>query len=114
GNNFYYGYLGRIYGAQWRNWIAFSEGKFRATDQIKQLIHELRENPYSRRLVVSAWNAGELDQMALPPCHVMFQCYVSGDGGLSLHMYQRSGDYFLGVPFNIASYALLTHMIAQV
>ena len=113
GYNFY-GYLGRIYGAQWRNWIAFSEGKFRATDQIKQLIHELRKNPYSRRHVVSAWNAGELDQMALPPCHVLFQCYVSDDGGLSLHMYQRSGDYFLGVPFNIASYALLTHMIAQV
>lgn len=114
GYSFYYGYLGRIYGAQWRNWIAFSEGKFRATDQIKQLIHELRENPYSRRHVVSAWNAGELDQMALPPCHVLFQCYVSNDGGLSLHMYQRSGDYVLGVPFNIASYALLTHMIAQV
>ena len=112
--SFYYGYLGRIYGAQWRNWTTSSDGNVRAIDQIKKLIHELRNNPYSRRHVVSAWNVGELDRMALPPCHTMFQCYVSKDGGLSLHMYQRSGDYFLGVPFNIASYALLTHMIAHV
>ena len=88
-HNSHYGYLGRIYGAQWRNWATVSEGKVSAVDQIKQLISELRKNPRSRRHVVSAWNVGELHQMALPPCHVMFQCYVSDDGGLSLHMYQR-------------------------
>lgn len=100
------GDLGPVYGKQWRDW----EG----VDQIKWVIKEIKENPTSRRHVVSAWNVAQLDEMALPPCHMMFQFYVSNDGGLSLQMYQRSADWFLGVPFNIASYALLTHMIAQV
>ena len=104
------GDLGPVYGAQWRNWKT-PEG--RAIDQIKNLIHEIRHNPYSRRLIVSAWNVGELDKMALQPCHALFQFYV-GQGKLSCHLYQRSADVFLGVPFNIASYALLTMMIAQV
>ncbi len=108
------GDLGRVYGMQWRNWqtqSTFVNGK--KVDQIAGLIDKLKNNPYDRRLVVSAWNPGELDDMALPPCHMMFQCYVA-EGKLSLHMVQRSCDMFLGVPFNIASYALLTHMLAQV
>ncbi|MDR5682832.1 MAG: thymidylate synthase [Armatimonadota bacterium] len=104
------GDLGRIYGAQWRGWRA-PDG--RTIDQIDRVISEIRTNPHSRRLVVSAWNVGELHQMALPPCHVLFQFYVH-DGELSTQVYQRSADVFLGVPFNIASYALLTQMVAQV
>lgn len=104
------GNLGRIYGAQWCDWRA-PDG--RSINQIDWVINEIKTNPDSRRLVVSAWNVGELDQMALPPCHVLFQFYVM-DGVLSCQLYQRSADIFLGVPFNIASYALLTMMVAQV
>ena len=104
------GDLGPIYGAQWRSWTS-RDG--RTIDQISQVIHEIQNNPNSRRLIVSAWNVGELNQMALPPCHLLFQFYVS-DGKLSCHLYQRSADVFLGVPFNIASYSLLTLMVAQV
>jgi len=104
------GELGPVYGAQWRSWST-SDG--RAVDQISELIQAIKENPNSRRLIVSAWNVGELEQMALPPCHLLFQFYVA-DGKLSCQLYQRSADVFLGVPFNIASYALLTLMVAQV
>jgi thymidylate synthase len=104
------GNLGPIYGAQWRAWRTADGG---AVDQLGQVVQQLRRDPDSRRLVVSAWNVGELERMALPPCHVLFQFYVSG-GRLSCQMYQRSADVFLGVPFNIASYALLTAMVAQV
>ena len=104
-----HGDLGRIYGAQWRDWRT-SEGSI---DQIDRVIREIKTNPDSRRLIVSAWNPGELDQMALPPCHLLFQFYVR-DGELSCQLYQRSADLFLGVPFNIASYSLLTLMVAQV
>jgi thymidylate synthase len=104
------GDLGRVYGAQWRDWRA-ADG--RSVDQIANVIAQIRKNPDSRRLIVSAWNPGEVDAMALPPCHALFQFYVS-DGRLSCQLYQRSADLFLGVPFNIASYALLTMMIAQV
>ncbi len=104
------GDLGPVYGAQWRSW-ATADG--RTIDQITTLLHNLRHNPNSRRHVVSAWNVGELDKMALPPCHALFQFYIA-DGRLSCQLYQRSADIFLGVPFNIASYALLTLMIAQV
>lgn len=104
------GYLGPVYGKQWRSWTS-SDGS--VIDQIANLIHMLKHNPDSRRLIVSAWNVGELDQMALPPCHCFFQFYVA-NGHLSCQLYQRSADIFLGVPFNIASYALLTRMIAQV
>ncbi|GIW52125.1 MAG: thymidylate synthase [Gemmatimonadales bacterium] len=104
------GELGPIYGKQWRSWTA-PDG--RTIDQLSQVIREIRETPYSRRLVVSAWNVADLPKMALAPCHVLFQFYVQ-DGKLSCQLYQRSADVFLGVPFNIASYALLTHMIAQV
>jgi thymidylate synthase len=104
------GNLGPVYGKQWRSWTA-SDG--RIIDQISNVIEQIKGNPDSRRLIVSAWNAGELDQMALAPCHVLFQFYVS-DGKLSCQLYQRSADIFLGVPFNIASYALLTLMMAQV
>ncbi len=104
------GNLGPVYGKQWRSW-ARSDGS--TVDQISQLIHTLKTNPDSRRMVVNAWNVGELDQMALTPCHCLFQFYVS-DGRVSCQLYQRSADTFLGVPFNIASYALLTLMIAQV
>jgi thymidylate synthase len=103
------GDLGPVYGVQWRSWPA-SDGS--AIDQISDVLQRLRENPNSRRMIVSAWNVGELDKMALPPCHCLFQFYVA-DGRLSCQLYQRSADVFLGVPFNIASYALLTHMIAQ-
>ena len=104
------GNLGRIYGAQWCDWRT-SDG--RSINQIHQVIEQIKNNSDSRRHIVSAWNVGELDKMALPPCHCLFQFYVS-DGELSCQLYQRSADIFLGVPFNIASYALLTMMIAQV
>ena len=104
------GELGPVYGAQWRSWRT-PEG--RVIDQISGVVRSIRENPNSRRHIVSAWNVGELDKMALPPCHILFQFYVA-DGKLSCQLYQRSADVFLGVPFNIASYALLTMMIAQV
>jgi len=104
------GDLGPVYGYQWRSWPA-ADG--RHIDQISNVIAEINRNPDSRRLVVSAWNVGELDKMALQPCHVLFQFYVA-NGRLSCQMYQRSADVFLGVPFNIASYALLTMMVAQV
>ena len=104
------GELGPVYGSQWRHWRA-PDG--RDIDQIRQVLDGLRRNPDSRRHIVSAWNPAEIDRMALPPCHALFQFYVAG-GRLSCQMYQRSADLFLGVPFNIASYALLTRMIAQV
>ncbi|MGA9332918.1 MAG: thymidylate synthase [Rudaea sp.] len=104
------GELGPVYGRQWRSWTA---GDGKTIDQIAWLIDEIKRNPDSRRLVVSAWNVADLPKMALQPCHALFQFYVAG-GRLSCQLYQRSGDIFLGVPFNIASYALLTHMIAQV
>ena len=104
------GNLGPVYGKQWRSWQC-PDG--RTIDQIAWLVDEIRRNPDSRRLVVSAWNVADLDRMALQPCHTMFQFHVA-DGKLSCQLYQRSGDIFLGVPFNIASYALLTHMLAQV
>jgi thymidylate synthase len=104
------GELGPVYGKQWRSWQA-SEG--RVIDQITWVVDQIKANPNSRRLIVSAWNVGEIDQMALPPCHLLFQFYVSG-GKLSCQLYQRSADVFLGVPFNIASYAMLTMMFAQV
>ncbi|GAB3914234.1 thymidylate synthase [Microlunatus endophyticus] len=110
------GELGPIYGYQWRSWpdpIAAENGEPDTHDQIRTVIEQIRKTPDSRRMIVSAWNVAELDQMALPPCHTMFQFYVA-DGRLSCQLYQRSADIFLGVPFNIASYALLTHMIAQV
>ncbi len=103
------GDLGPVYGAQWRSWRA-ADG--RAIDQVSDLIEQIKTNPDSRRLIISAWNVGELDRMALAPCHVMAQFYVVGNK-LSCQLYQRSADIFLGVPFNIASYALLTHMIAR-
>jgi len=124
------GDLGRVYGVQWRNWrkhdLQCDFGKawnadadrvatnMSSIDQIKKLIDGLKNNPNGRRHILSAWNVSELDEMALPPCHVMSQYYVSKNGELSCHMYQRSVDVFLGLPFNIASYALLTHMLAQV
>ncbi|SEI46502.1 thymidylate synthase [Frateuria terrea] len=104
------GNLGPVYGKQWRAWPTADGG---AVDQIRWVVDEIRRNPDSRRLIVSAWNVGELPKMALMPCHTLFQFYVA-DGKLSCQLYQRSGDIFLGVPFNIASYALLTHMVAQV
>ena len=104
------GNLGPIYGVQWRSWPT-RDGK--TVDQISDLIKQIKTRPESRRLIVSAWNVGELDKMALPPCHTLFQFYVA-NGKLSCQLYQRSADLFLGVPFNIASYALLTMMIAQV
>ncbi len=127
------GDLGRVYGVQWRKWRKHKlrgEGTYnddfgnsyrrRSTtqvqeiDQVRKLIDGIKKDPYGRRHIISAWNVAELDEMALPPCHVMSQFYVSKDGKLSCHMYQRSVDVFLGLPFNIASYALLTHMVAQV
>lgn len=104
------GNLGPVYGHQWRSWTA-RDG--RVIDQISQVVNEIKSNPDSRRLIVSAWNVGDLEYMALPPCHLLFQFYVA-NGRLSCQLYQRSADAFLGVPFNIASYALLTHMMAQV
>jgi thymidylate synthase len=125
----YEGDLGRVYGVQWRHWqkhqelinfgAAHPEGERIASnrvevDQLEQVIDGIKNKPWDRRHIISAWNVGELDQMALPPCHVMSQFYVSKQRKLSCHMYQRSVDVFLGLPFNIASYALLTHLIAQV
>src|SRR3954466_8861117 len=104
------GELGPVYGCQWRSWPG-RQGE--STDQISEVVEQIRTKPDSRRLIVSAWNVAELSRMALPPCHLMFQFYVA-DGRLSCQMYQRSADVFLGVPFNIASYALLTLMVAQV
>ena len=103
------GDLGPVYGVQWRNWPTPDGG---SVDQIAQIMQQLRETPDSRRIMLSAWNVGEIENMALPPCHCLFQFYVA-DGKLSCQLYQRSCDIFLGVPFNIASYALLTHMLAQ-
>jgi len=119
------GDLGRVYGVQWRSWktftrLAYEEGKDDIyvgkevyVDQLANLIEKIKEDPYDRRHILSAWNPGELNKMALPPCHIMAQFYVS-NGKLSCQMYQRSADMFLGVPFNIASYSIFTHMIAQV
>jgi len=104
------GNLGPVYGKQWRSW---PDNKGRQIDQLSQVLESLKTNPDSRRLVISAWNVGQLEDMALPPCHCLFQFYVA-DGKLSCQLYQRSADVFLGVPFNIASYSLLTLMIAQV
>ena len=104
------GELGPVYGVQWRNWKT-ADGT--VVDQISQVIEQIKRDPSSRRLIVSAWNVGEISKMALPPCHLLFQFYVA-DGRLSCQFYQRSADVFLGVPFNIASYALLTMMVAQV
>lgn len=103
------GELGPVYGVQWRNWPTPDGGSI---DQISQIMQQLRETPDSRRILLSAWNVAEIENMALPPCHCLFQFYVA-DGKLSCQLYQRSCDVFLGVPFNIASYALLTHMLAQ-
>lgn len=103
------GDLGPVYGRQWRNWPT-ADG--RSIDQLSDVVAQIKSNPDSRRLIVSAWNVGELDNMALAPCHALFQFYVA-DNRLSCQLYQRSADAFLGVPFNIASYALLTHMVAQ-
>src|SRR3954471_16097359 len=104
------GNLGPVYGSQWRSWRG-ADG--RTIDQISQVVEHIKKNPDSRRLIVSAWNVGEIDKMALPPCHAFFQFYVAG-GRLSCQLYQRSADIFLGVPFNIAGYSLLTMMVAQV
>lgn len=104
------GDLGPVYGVQWRSWKT-SDGH--TVDQISQVIEQIKHNPDSRRMIVNAWNVGEIEAMALPPCHLLFQFYVS-EGKLSCQLYQRSADVFLGVPFNIASYALLTQMVAQV
>ena len=104
------GELGPVYGHQWRSWPEYNGGTI---DQVSNLINQIKNNPDSRRLIVSAWNVAEVDNMALPPCHTLFQFYVA-NGKLSLQLYQRSADIFLGVPFNIASYALLLMMVAQV
>lgn len=104
------GNLGPVYGQQWRSWLS-ADGE---RDQIRQVLQQLKAEPWSRRHLVSAWNVGELPKMALQPCHVLFQFYVSNDGGLSCQLYQRSADIFLGLPFNISSYALLTYLFAQV
>jgi thymidylate synthase len=112
------GDLGPVYGHQWRNFGATRrpDGTYApdGVDQIRRVVEEIRRNPSSRRLIVTGWNPEEADQVALPPCHTLFQFHVSTDGRLSCQLYQRSADLFLGVPFNIASYAMLTHMIAQV
>ncbi|HET8688715.1 MAG TPA: thymidylate synthase [Methanosarcina sp.] len=120
----YEGDLGRVYGVQWRHWrtpkiyhdpeLNTSITKIKEVDQLLNLIDGIKNDPHGRRHIISAWNPGELDQMALPPCHIIAQFYVSNDKKLSCQMYQRSGDFFLGIPFNIASYSLLTHMVAQV
>lgn len=112
------GDAGRIYGVQWRRWrrplVRINKVVLQNHDQLLELVEGIKTDPYSRRHILSAWNPGELDQMALPPCHMMAQFYVSKDGKLSCQMYQRSADFPLGIPFNIASYSLLTHMLAQV
>ena len=103
------GELGPVYGNQWRSWPTADGGSI---DQISEVLEQVKNNPNSRRMIVSAWNVGQVEEMALPPCHLLFQFYVA-DGKLSCQLYQRSCDFFLGVPFNIASYALLTHMVAE-
>jgi thymidylate synthase len=108
-----WGNLGNIYGKQWRSWDVWGYGYEKSIDQIKEVIQSIKHDPYSRRHIVNAWNVAEIDSMGLPPCHVLFQLYVTNDGRLSCLMYQRSADTLLGVPFNIASYALLTMMIAD-
>jgi thymidylate synthase len=109
------GDLGRVYGVQWRDWVKTDKPPVRVSiDQLETLITQIKQDPHSRRHILTAWNVAELEDMALPPCHVMSQFYVNKDNELSCHMYQRSVDAFLGLPFNIASYALLTHLIAQV
>lgn len=109
------GDLGRVYGVQWRDWVKTDKPPVRVSiDQLETLITQIKNDPYSRRHILSSWNVAELEDMALPPCHVMSQFYVNKNKELSCHMYQRSVDVFLGLPFNIASYALLTHMIAHV
>lgn len=105
------GSLGPVYGAQWRSWPAYGGGSI---DQLSNVIDQIKTNPHSRRLVVSAWNVAQLSEMQLPPCHLLFQFYVGNDQRLSLQVYQRSADVFLGLPFNIASYSLLLMMVAQV
>jgi thymidylate synthase len=105
------GDLGPVYGKQWRSWVSPYEGQ--TIDQLNDVVQQIKTNPESRRLIISAWNPADIPQMALPPCHCLFQFYVA-DGKLSCQLYQRSADIFLGVPFNIASYALLTHMVAHV
>lgn len=105
------GELGPVYGAQWRGWFRWPRDPY-PIDQLKNLIDGIKRDPHGRRHMVSAWNPAEIDQMKLPPCHCFFQCHVA-NGFLNLHLYQRSADWFLGVPFNIASYALLTHLIAR-
>ena len=110
------GCVGPIYGHQWRSWLSYNHrypGGSLGNDQLVAVIESIKDNPHSRRHIVSAWNVGDLDRMALPPCHLLYQFYVS-NGHLSCHMFQRSADVFLGLPFNIASYALLTHMVARV
>jgi thymidylate synthase len=107
------GDLGPVYGEHWRSWNAFTDSADESIDQIQLLIEDLVLNSDSRRMIVTSWNPSNVDQCRLPPCHCFFQCYVA-DGKLSLHLYQRSADLFLGVPFNIASYALLTQMLAQI
>jgi len=111
------GDLGRIYGVQWRRWrrplVRINKVVLQNHDQLLELINGIKNDPYSRRHILSAWNPGELELMALPPCHILCQFYVTNDGQLDCHMYQRSQDIFLGAPFNYASYALLTHMVAQ-
>jgi thymidylate synthase len=111
------GYLGNIYGLQWRNWqgrYILEEGHTEYYDQIAKLIHNLQSNPTSRRHIVSAWNVAELDDMALPPCHWAFQCYVSNENKLSLKLFLRSADVYLGTPYNIAGYAIITHILANI
>ena len=112
------GDLGRIYGVQWRRWrrplVRINKVVLQNHDQNRELVNNIKNDPFSRRHILSAWNPGEIDQMALPPCHILAQFYVSTDRKLSCQMYQRSADFPLGIPFNIASYALLTHMLAQV
>ena len=105
------GELGPVYGKQWRRWET-ADGE--VVDQLRNVIEQIKRDPHSRRLIVSAWNVGDIPRMALAPCHVLFHFYVTGSGRLSCQLYQRSADLFLGVPFNIASYALLTHLVAQV
>lgn len=113
-NAIFPGDLGRIYGVQWRNWKGYKPQTPIIVDQLINLIEGIKSDPFGRRHILSAWNPGDLDRMALPPCHCFAQFYVSSDNKLSCQMYQRSADFFLGVPFNIASYSLFTHMIAQV
>lgn len=113
GHQLYPGDAGRVYGVQWRRWETFRHGMVEEIDQIENLINGLKNDPYGRRHIITAWNPGELDKMCLPPCHILAQFNVTNDGHLECHMYQRSVDTFLGLPFNIASYALLTHIIAQ-